>query len=125
MAPDTTRPQLPRHTVGAARIEEALAFDDVLFVPSYSQVLPAASDTRTRLTREIGSVSRCFRGDGYRHRSAPWRSPWRSSAASASSTKPCPEEQAAQVRQVKKYESGMVVNPLTVYPDQTLAERWR
>ena len=33
-----------------------------------------------------------------------------------------PEEQAAQVRQVKKYESGMVVNPLTVYPDQTLAE---
>jgi IMP dehydrogenase len=33
-----------------------------------------------------------------------------------------PEEQAAQVRQVKKFESGMVVNPLTVHPDQTLAE---
>src|SRR5258708_36697691 len=33
-----------------------------------------------------------------------------------------PEQQAAQVRQVKKYESGMVVNPLTVYPDQTLGE---
>ena len=31
-------------------------------------------------------------------------------------------EQAAQVRRVKKYESGMVVNPLTIYPDQTLAE---
>jgi IMP dehydrogenase len=32
------------------------------------------------------------------------------------------EEQAAQVRRVKKYESGMVVNPLTIFPDQTLAE---
>ena len=33
-----------------------------------------------------------------------------------------PEEQAAQVRRVKKYESGMVVNPLTIHPDQTLAD---
>jgi IMP dehydrogenase len=33
-----------------------------------------------------------------------------------------PEEQAAQVRRVKKFESGMVVNPLTIHPDQTLAE---
>ena len=32
------------------------------------------------------------------------------------------EEQAAQVRQVKKFESGMVVNPLTIHPDQTLAD---
>ena len=35
------------------RIEEALAFDDVLVVPAYSQVLPARTDTRTRLTRTI------------------------------------------------------------------------
>ena len=33
-----------------------------------------------------------------------------------------PAEQAAQVRQVKKFESGMVVNPLTIHPDQTLAD---
>ena len=33
-----------------------------------------------------------------------------------------PEEQAAQVRRVKKFESGMVVNPLTIHPDQTLAD---
>src|SRR5438067_2059399 len=35
------------------RVEEALAFDDVLVVPAYSQVLPSATDTRTRLTRAI------------------------------------------------------------------------
>ncbi len=33
-----------------------------------------------------------------------------------------PDEQAAQVRQVKKFESGMVVNPLTIHPDATLAD---
>ena len=33
-----------------------------------------------------------------------------------------PDEQAAQVRQVKKFESGMVVNPVTIHPDQTLAD---
>ena len=35
------------------RIEEALAFDDVLLVPGYSQILPSAAETKTRLTREI------------------------------------------------------------------------
>src|SRR5207248_2943829 len=48
MAFDTPHPQAT-----TARIEDALAFDDVLLVPSYSQVLPAATNTRTRLTRTI------------------------------------------------------------------------
>ena len=39
---------------GLDRIREALAFDDVLVVPGYSQVLPNATDTRSRLTRRIG-----------------------------------------------------------------------
>src|SRR5487761_2794451 len=43
-----TPPSPPTH-----HIEEALAFDDVLLVPTYSEVLPGATDTRTRLTREI------------------------------------------------------------------------
>ena len=36
-----------------------------------------------------------------------------------------PEEQAEQVREVKRYESGMVINPITIHPDATLAERSR
>ena len=105
------------------RIEEALAFDDVLMVPAYSQVLPAATDTRTRLTRTISlniplisaamdTVTESdmaiamaqLGGIGVIHKNLD------------------PDAQAAQVRQVKKFESGMVVNPLTIHPDQTLAE---
>jgi len=105
------------------RVEEALAFDDVLVVPAYSQVLPSATSTRTRLTRgillniplisaamdtvtesEMAIAMAQLGGMGVIHKNLT------------------PELQAAQVRQVKKYESGMVVNPLTVHPDQTLAE---
>jgi IMP dehydrogenase len=38
----------------SSRIQEALAFDDVLVVPAFSSILPSATDTRTRLTRAIG-----------------------------------------------------------------------
>ena len=107
----------------ASRIQEALAFDDVLVVPAYSQVMPSATDTRTWLTRTI-----------------PLNIPLMSSAMDTVTEAPMaiamaqqggigvihknldPEEQAAQVRQVKKYESGMVVNPLTIHPDQSLAD---
>ena len=130
MAPDTN--PMPAHTsmqegrgsgtVGS-RVEEALAFDDVLVVPAYSQVLPSAVSTRTRLTREIDlhiplissamdTVTEAamaiamaqLGGIGVIHKNLDVA------------------EQAAQVRRVKKYESGMVVNPLTIHPDQTLAE---
>ena len=105
------------------RIEEALAFDDVLVVPGYSQVLPNATDTRTRLTRTIGlniplltaamdtvtegpmAIAMAQQGGiGVIHKNLTT------------------EEQVAQVRAVKKFESGMVVNPVTIRPDQTLAE---
>ena len=117
MAPDST---LPDRT---PRIEEALAFDDVLVVPAYSQVLPATVSTMTRLTREIelriplvssamDTVTEAamaiamaqLGGIGVIHKNLDIA------------------QQAAQVRRVKKYESGMVVNPLTIHPDQTLAE---
>jgi len=107
----------------APRIEEALAFDDVLIVPAYSQVLPANVSTRTRLTRTISLhiplissamdtvtegamaiVMAQLGGIGVIHKNLEVA------------------EQAAQVRRVKKFESGMVVNPLTIHPDQTLAE---
>ncbi len=111
------------HPPAPARVEEALAFDDVLLVPAYSQVLPAETDTRTRLTREIAlnipliaaamdTVTESemaiamaqLGGIGVIHKNLD------------------PQAQAAQVRQVKKFESGMVVNPVTIHPDQTLAD---
>jgi IMP dehydrogenase len=125
MAPDThpslsaTAEEVRRN----GRIEEALTFDDVLIVPAYSEVLPAATDTRTRLTRSI-----------------PLNIPLVSAAMDTVTEAPMAiamaqhggigvihknlsiEEQAAHVRRVKKFESGMVVNPLTIHPDQTLAE---
>src|SRR3712207_3390875 len=104
-------------------IAEAFAFDDVLLVPAYSAVLPHQTDTRTRLTRDIplniplvaaamDTVTEAGMaiamaqagGIGVVHKNMT------------------PEEQAAQVRRVKKFESGMVVNPVTFHPDQTLAE---
>lgn len=112
-----------RRPIEASRIEEAFTFDDVLIVPAYSQVLPAETDTRTRLTRAIALniplVSAAMDtvteaalaiamaqagGIGVIHKNLDV------------------EAQAAQVRQVKKFESGMVVNPLTIHPDQTLAD---
>ncbi len=111
------------HVPVSSRIEEALAFDDVLVVPAYSQVLPSATTTVTRLTRQItlniplisaamDTVTEAemaiamaqLGGIGVIHKNLS------------------PEEQAAHVRRVKKYESGMVVNPLTIHPDQTLAD---
>jgi len=117
MAPDSS----PRFA--PVRIEEAYAFDDVLMLPAYSTVLPAQTDTRTRLTREIGlhiplvsaamdtvtespmAIAMAQRGGiGVLHKNMT------------------PEEQADQVRRVKRFESGMVVNPVMVHPEQTLAE---
>jgi IMP dehydrogenase len=116
-------PQEAPASLLAARVEEALAFDDVLVVPAYSQVLPSMTSTVTKLTREISlniplvsaamdTVTEAemaitmaqLGGIGVIHKNLS------------------PEEQAAHVRRVKKFESGMVVNPMTIHPDQTLGE---
>ncbi|HEX8669782.1 MAG TPA: IMP dehydrogenase [Allosphingosinicella sp.] len=100
-----------------------LTFDDVLLTPGESSVLPSQADTRTRVTREIAlnipilsaamdTVTEAdmaiamaqMGGLGVLHRNME------------------PEEQAAAVRAVKRYESGMVVNPITMTPEQTLAD---
>jgi len=102
---------------------EALTFDDVLLKPGLSEVAPAETDIRTRITRGIElnipivasamdtvtetrmAIAMAQAGGlGVIHRNLD------------------PEEQAAQVRQVKKFESGMVVNPVTIHPQATLAE---
>jgi IMP dehydrogenase len=100
-----------------------LTFDDVLLRPAESGVLPSQADTRTRLTDEIALnipiissamdtvteadmaiVMAQLGGLGVLHRNME------------------PDEQAAAVRSVKRYESGMVIDPITIRPEQTLAE---
>ena len=102
---------------------EALTFDDVLLRPGHSEIMPSGVDIRSRLTREIAlnlpiissamdtvtearlAIAMAQAGGlGVIHRNLE------------------PEEQAEEVRKVKRYESGMVVNPITIYPDQTLAD---
>jgi IMP dehydrogenase len=104
-------------------IREGLTFDDVLLEPGPSDVMPTEVDVATRFTRDIKlntpltssamdtvTESRLAiamaqaGGMGVLHRNLTV------------------EEQAAEVRAVKRFESGMVVNPLTVHPDTTLAE---
>jgi len=106
-----------------ADIPLGLTFDDVLLQPLESSVLPSQADTSTFLTREIplhipvlssamDTVTEAdmaiamaqLGGIGVLHRNLSV------------------EEQASAVRQVKRFESGMVVNPITMTPDQTLAD---
>jgi IMP dehydrogenase len=122
--PDTAGlPIDARESPRVIRVEEALAFDDVLLVPAYSHVLPGATDTRTRLTRDISlhiplissamdtvtetamAIAMAQHGGiGVIHKNLSI------------------EDHATQIRAVKKYESGMVINPVTIHPDQTLAD---
>jgi len=103
--------------------EEAFAFDDVLLMPGYSQVLPAQADTRSRFTREIALNIPLVAAAMDTVTEAPMAIAMAQSGGIGVIHKNLtPEEQAAQVRRVKKFESGMVVNPVTIFPDQTLAD---
>jgi IMP dehydrogenase len=107
----------------ASDIPLGLTFDDVLLLPLESSVLPSQADTKTQLTRDIplnipilssamDTVTEAdmaialaqLGGIGVLHRNLSV------------------EQQSTAVRQVKRFESGMVVNPITMTPDQTLAE---
>ncbi|MDG1969841.1 MAG: IMP dehydrogenase [Paracoccaceae bacterium] len=104
-------------------IREALTFDDVLLVPGASEVLPADADVSTRVTKEItlnipllssamDTVTEAdmalalaqVGGMGVIHRNLDL------------------DEQQRQVRRVKRFESGIVYNPITLHPNQTLAD---
>ncbi len=104
-------------------IREALTFDDVLLVPGASEVLPSTADTRTRVTKAISlnipllssamdtvteykmAIAMAQAGGmGVIHKNLD------------------PEEQSRQVRRVKRFESGIVYNPITLTADQTLAD---
>ena len=104
-------------------IREALTFDDVLLVPAASSVLPSTADTRTRVTKAIslnipllssamdtvtearmGIAMAQAGGIGVIHRNLGI------------------EEQSKEVRRVKRFESGIVYSPITLTPEQTLAD---
>ncbi|HLY58169.1 MAG TPA: IMP dehydrogenase [Stellaceae bacterium] len=105
------------------QLSEALTFDDVLLVPAASSVLPTEVSTRTRLTNAIEL--------GIPLISAAMDTVTESQLAIAMAQaggmgvihkNMSIEQQAAEVRRVKKFEAGMVVDPLTIHPDQTLAD---
>ena len=107
----------------AMDIRLGLTFDDVLLLPGASDVLPSQANTGTRVTRgislhipvlssamdtvteaDMAIVMAQLGGLGVLHRNLTI------------------DEQVAAVRQVKRFESGMVVNPITIPPTATLAE---
>ena len=102
---------------------EALTFDDVLLLPAESSVLPAQADTQTRLARNI------MLGIPLLSSAMDTVTESRMAIAMAQAgglgvihKNLDPAHQAVEVRKVKKFESGMVVNPVTIHPDQSLAE---
>jgi IMP dehydrogenase len=118
-APDD---RLPRQQA-SLRIAEALAFDDVLVVPAYSQVLPAQTDPRSRFTRSIVlNIPLASSAMDTVTESAMAIAMAQNGGIGVIHKNLDPAQQAAQVRQVKKFESGMVINPVTIHPDQTLAD---
>jgi len=105
------------------RIRDALTFDDVLLVPAASAVLPAQVDTRTRITKaiELGIPLISAAMDTVtEHNMAIAMA--QAGGMGVVHKNMSIEAQADEVRAVKKFESGMVVNPLTIGPDKTLAD---
>ncbi len=107
-------------------IRQAFTFDDVLLTPAASAVLPTETSTRTRLTRAVDL--------GIPLISAAMDTVTESALAIAMAQagglgvihrNMAIERQADEVRKVKKFEAGMVVNPLTIHPDETLADALR
>ena len=108
------------------QFREALTFDDVLLRPAESAVLPAQTDTRTRLTRsiELGIPLMSAAMDTVtEHRLAIAMA--QAGGIGVIHKNLDSPRQADEVRKVKKFESGMVINPVTIGPDQTLADALR
>ncbi|MEA2779127.1 MAG: dehydrogenase, partial [Rhodospirillaceae bacterium] len=104
-------------------IREALTFDDVLLEPAASAVLPTQTDTRTRLTPtiELGIPLLSSAMDTVTE-SAMAIAMAQSGGMGVIHKNLDIAKQAEEVRKVKKFESGIVINPLTIHPEQTLAD---
>ena len=104
-------------------IREALTFDDVLLEPSHSRVLPAQTNTMARLTRTINlniPLISAAMDTVTEHRLAIAMA--RAGGIGVIHKNMSAEAQAAEVTRVKKYESGMVVNPVTITPQRSLGD---
>jgi IMP dehydrogenase len=104
-------------------IREALTFDDVLLVPGSSEILPGTADTKTRLTKsvELGIPLISAAMDTVTEAGLAIAMA-QSGGMGVIHKNMTMEEQAEQVRRVKRYESGMVVNPVTIGPEASLAD---
>jgi IMP dehydrogenase len=104
-------------------IELALTFDDVLLRPGLSEMLPSEVDIRSRITRDIPlNVPIVASAMDTVTESAMAIAMAQAGGLGVIHRNLEPEEQAEQVRRVKRFESGMVVNPLTIGPNAKLAD---
>ncbi len=107
----------------ASPFPEYLAFDDVLMKPGASSVLPTEVSTRTRLTRQIELSIPIMSAAMDTVTEAPMAIAMAQAGGLGVIHKNLdPATQAEHVARVKRYESGMVVNPITISPDATLGE---
>lgn len=104
-------------------IREALTFDDVLLVPAASAVLPATADTRTNVTRSISmNIPLLSSAMDTVTESRMAITMAQAGGIGVVHKNLSTEEQAREVRRVKRFESGIVYNPVTLRSDQTLAD---
>src|SRR5262249_48594993 len=104
-------------------IREGLTFDDVLLEPGPSDVLPTTVDVATRFTREINlNIPLVSAATATVTESRLAIATAQAGGLGVLHRNFTPEEQADQVREVKRYESGMVINPLTISPETKLSE---
>jgi IMP dehydrogenase len=107
-------------------LRQAFTFDDVLLVPAASNVLPTETDTKTRLTREIElDIPLISAAMDTVTESALAIAIAQAGGLGVIHRNLSIADQADEVRKVKKFEAGMVVNPVTVHPDETLADALR
>ena len=100
------------------QIREALTFDDVLLVPARSSILPSDVDTRTRVTKEITlNIPLLSSAMDTVTESKMAITMAQAGGIGVVHKNFTPEEQALEIAMVKKFEAGMVVNPLTIAPN--------
>ena len=105
------------------QFKEAFTFDDVLLVPAASNVLPATVSTKTRLTKTIELGIPLISAAMDTVTEAPLAIAMAQAGGLGVVHKNMDiEAQATEVRRVKKFEAGMVVDPVTITPDATLGD---
>lgn len=110
-------------TVSSNKIREGLTFDDVLLVPAESEYHPHDVETKTRLTKSLSlNIPLISSAMDTVTESAMAIAMAQAGGLGIIHRNMGVEEQANEVRRVKRFESGMVVNPITIEPDKTLAE---